>query len=79
MAVRVALFFVLEAIAELRVKIVEIPKLPKNNTTENKLMFSTGLPSSTLKSNRVSAAITNCKMALNSILESMMACGFAIE
>ena len=79
MAVNVALLFVLEAIAEVNVKMVEIPKLPKSKTTENKLMFSTGLPSSTLKSKSVKAAITNCKIALNSIFERIMACGFAIE
>ncbi len=76
-AVKVELLLVLEAMAELRLKTVEIPKLPKKRTRMKRLLFSTGLPSSKLNNKKVSAVITNCKTALNNILERIIAFGFA--
>lgn len=72
-AVNVALLLVFEAIAELSVSTVEMPKLPNTKTAKNNSMFSIGLPKSRLKSNKLIIAITNCNKALNSIFDKIMA------
>lgn len=75
MAVRVELLFVLEAIADTKVSIPEMPVLPKNKTHINIPMFSIGLPKSKVKNNKLTKPITNNKRALNISLETIKACG----
>ena len=48
-AISVALLFALEAIAEIKVKAIENPRLPKNTATKNWLASLTGLPATKTK------------------------------
>lgn len=63
-AVKVELLLVLEAIAETKVSVPEIPVLPKNKTHIKMLIFSTGLPKRMEKKRRFTKPITNNKTAL---------------
>lgn len=75
MAVSVELLLVLEAIAETKVNVPEIPVLPKSKTHIKMLMFSMGLPKSIEKNNKFTRPITNNKIALKISLERIKACG----
>lgn len=75
MAVRVELLFVLAAMAATKVKIPEIPKLPKINTRKNTPLFSMGLPSNTVKNNQLIKAMANNSKLLNINLDRIIDCG----
>lgn len=74
-AVKVELLFVFAAMAETKVKIPEMPKLPKTNTPMKSELFSKGLLSKRVKNNQLIKAISKTKAALKSSLARIMACG----
>ena len=74
-AVSVELLFVLEAIAETKVRIEAMPELPKIITAINTPLFSTGFPKSIEKNARLIRAITISKIELNMILDKIKFCG----
>ena len=72
-AVRVELLLVLAAMAETKVKVAETPKLPMRITTRNKLLFSSGFPKRTAKSNQLINAMRVSKMALKISFDNTIA------
>jgi len=74
-AVNVELLFVLAAIADTKVRIPEMPKLPNSKITRNMPLFSNGLPNKTVKNSQLIKAINKSKMPLKINFESIIACG----
>lgn len=75
MAVSVELLLVFAAIAEIKVRMPEIPKLPKSNTIEKSRLFSSGLLSKTVKNNQLIKAMRRINMALKRSFDNIIACG----
>jgi len=75
MAVSVELLLVFAAIAEIKVRMPEIPKLPSSNTTEKRRLFSSGLLSKTVKNNQLIRAMRRINMALKRSFDNIIACG----
>ena len=77
-AVRVELLFVLDEIAETRVKVEEIANTPAIRINENSQLVSTGFPSSMVNKQQVKNPINNRMKEFNMSLENIMADGLAI-
>ena len=72
-AVSVELLSVFEAIADTKVKVPEMPVLPKNKTQKKIPKFSMGLPNNKLKKRKLTKPITKSRTGLNINFEMIKA------
>jgi len=71
-AVNVELLLVFEAIAETKVSVEAMARMPNSKTRLKSALFSKGLPINSIKSPKVSPAVTSNKLALKISFENII-------